>query len=133
MGSTGGAKKKRARIEIQPIFNPISYEKPTYQTAGKRVSLHGGKKIGPNRHQGRFNPIFYENQLYVFQILCQSLPFAFKSLLVLLKRLFSIFTFSEITYNQLQVFWLQVAWNWLWTTIICRYNNCCGVRQPAIR
>jgi hypothetical protein len=24
--------KKKGRIEIQPVFNPISYEKPIYQT-----------------------------------------------------------------------------------------------------
>lgn len=70
-------KKKRARIEIQPIFNPISYEKPITQTRAKNVSLHQCKKIGPDRHRGRFNPIFYENRLGVFQILCQKLTIHF--------------------------------------------------------
>jgi hypothetical protein len=61
----------------------------------------GGKKIGPNRHQGRFNPIFYENQFCIIQILCQSLPFTHEGFLVGVKRLFAEFTITKITHYQL--------------------------------
>jgi hypothetical protein len=39
--------KKRARIEIQPVINPISYEKPIYQTVSESLSLHPAKKNWP--------------------------------------------------------------------------------------
>ena len=54
--------KKKGQIEIQPVFNPISYEKPIYlDMRGKDKVASVDKKIGPDRHRGRFNPIFYEN------------------------------------------------------------------------
>ena len=65
-------KKKEGQDRNPAHFNPISYEKPTIQTAGKCLSLHGFQKIGPNRHQGRFNPIFYENQLEGFKFFAKA-------------------------------------------------------------
>jgi len=67
-------KKSKGRIEIQPVFNPISYEKPIHlDIRGKDKVASVDKKIGPDRHRGRFNPIFYENQLLKVKIFA-SLP-----------------------------------------------------------
>jgi len=118
----GGCAKKKGQDRHPARFNPISYEKPIYQTVGASLSLHAGKKKAPIEIAAV--SIQYSMKInYTFQNLCQSLPLAFKGLTVSLKGLLSVFAFAKITHYQFKVFWLQVTRNWLWPTVVCRQND----------
>ena len=61
------------------------------------------KKIGPDRHRGRFNPIFYENHFCKVKIFASILPTCLEAALVGLKGGLSVLSLPKIFHNQFKL------------------------------